>query len=55
MAAPPFFKLEKSWRLSVDIGPEMIVLGSEAFGRIRVVETANQVAAIEFPTTDVTG
>jgi hypothetical protein len=55
MATPPFFELEESWRLGVNISPEVMVLAPKGIGRVKVIKTTDQMAAIEFSTTHVTG
>jgi hypothetical protein len=55
MATPPFFELKESWRLGIDIDPEMMVFAPKDVGRVKIIKTTEQLAAIEFSTTHVTG
>jgi len=55
MATRPFFELKESWRLGVDIDPEVMVLAPKGVGRVKITKTTDQMAAIEFSTTHVTG
>jgi hypothetical protein len=55
VAAPVFLESEIALALAVEVREEVVLLGPQGVGRVKVLEILNQPSAVEAPCTEIAG